>query len=347
MLIHMMEIVKKLVRGANRRISCVRSMDHIRRGLSEVTIQEDDAAGTIPVPSHKDLVPLSTGEGSGDQPKKRKQKRKKKCSTDSGTEETTTTDDSSTDTHSERSSTNFSVIFNPKESHEQKDGHSSAFAKGGSFKASRKVDDSAMAATTSGEDKHARDQQGSFEWSFPPNEDDARSSRYARTSEKSSIAFSKIYSKAPIVFKRHHLTHRSNCSSSTSSPDESTPSLKPSESSRLSTQSTKELPGMTAWQRGQILRLWEILNKKDDDVSSRDVRKLKEALREFGTFDNYEEGESSESRATPASGSSRKDSGRDLESRKSSGAGTETAKSESDPSTSFGKNAVSESSSEY
>ena len=94
---------------------------------------------------------------------------------------------------------------------------------------------------------------------------------------------------------------------------------------------------MTAWQRGQILRLWEILNKKDDDVSSRDVRKLKEALRVFGTFDNYEERESSGSRASPTSGSSRKDSGKNLGSRKSSTAGPENVKSESDPSTSFGK----------
>ena len=146
-----------------------------------MTIQEDDAAVAIATPSHKDRIPCAAGDGrESDQPRRKRQKRKKKCSTDSGTEETTTTDDSSTDTHSERSSTNFSVIFNPKEGHDQKDKLPSTIAKSGPSKCYPEVGSIAAkgeTATTSSEERHAKDQHGSFEWSFPPNDEDARSSR--------------------------------------------------------------------------------------------------------------------------------------------------------------------------
>lgn len=214
-----------------------RSMDYIRKGLSEETIQEDDpmaTAGSV-VPSPINFNQSSNTPDTDQQVKerqqslsspataerqKKKQRRKRRSGnlsslnvpqpgTSSRTAEecqqlqqqellllpgdqTTTTTDDSSETHSERSSTNYSVIYNP--STPTAGGQVSASEDGEPAEA-ESWSGSARGADGDVESRRQRLIRGncvsrnafdaSFEWSFGDNaagqprdeDDDARSSR--------------------------------------------------------------------------------------------------------------------------------------------------------------------------
>ncbi|XP_022669128.1 pecanex-like protein 1 isoform X2 [Varroa destructor] len=322
-----------------------RSMDYIRKGLSEETIQEDDPAGAggsgIPSP----ITLTETSKGSPDtthkkkgkekqqslsspataERQKKKQRRKRRSGTlgtpdvvhltptqqqgqqqqqqtPNGTtsdtshhhqmsvdtvpldqqpfasEQNTTTTDDSSETHSERSSTNFSVIYNPstpksgtttQSNNISNTEYGKEVSRPGTavgISAADETGDARRQRLVSGSHLQRDAQEGSFEWSFgdpvatPSREDDVQSS------------------------------------SSSTSPDESTPSLKQSTASRQGSQESREPSGSSggggdAWQRSQIRRrLLEILSK-DDLVSSRDLQKLKQELISLGTLADSDEGE--------------------------------------------------------